>query len=125
LVLVGAVLLAAGIGAKRFFPPQSYWSDEKAHEYVAASTSLKTIATGSIRVPSPASNPSLAAAQERFDRIQAELDRAVARRNYTTVALEAGGAVLSAVGVALFLRGKVTTKSASDDERPFVRSSLQ
>src|SRR5262245_57561958 len=91
LVMIGAALIIVGVNAKRFFSPQSYWSEQQAKEYVAASTALKNAATGSIRQPSAAKDPKLVAAQQRFHRIQVELDSAISHRDYLGVVLGAAG----------------------------------
>jgi hypothetical protein len=122
LFTMGAALIVVGVGATSFFSPQSYWSDEKAQDYLDASTALKVAATSSIRRPSPDSDPELAAAQARFNELQAELDRAIARKNYTGVALGAGGATLAAVGVVVLILRHGKKTSASDDLPPFRRS---
>ena len=121
LILGGAAMIVVGIASKRFFTPQSYWTEQQAQEYVAASTALKTAATGSIRQPSAEHDPKLVAAQQRFDKIQAELDSAIARRDYTGVTLGAGGIALSAAGLVLFLRSQPSRRESPDDDRPFIR----
>jgi hypothetical protein len=120
-MVVGATLIIVGVNAKRFFSPQSYWSDQQAKEYVAASAALKTAATGTIRLPSAENDPKLIAAQQRFDKIQAQLDSAVSRRDYTGVILGAGGAILVVVGLAVFLTARPGTRESVDDDRPFIR----
>src|SRR5262245_35238412 len=120
LVLLGAAMMITGVMAKRLFTPQSYWSDEQAKEYVAASTALKNAATGSIRQPSANTDPKLVAAQQRFNKIQAELDSAIAHRSYTGVILGGVGVVLFAVGVGTFLNAKPAKRDLADDDRPFI-----
>ncbi len=122
LVLLGAAMLMVGVAAKHFFSPKSYWTDQQAKEYVAASTALKTAATGSIRPPSAELDPKLVAAQQRFEKIQAELNSAITRRDYTGVALGVCGAAVFAAGVVVFLRAQPVKRQSVDDDRPFIRS---
>jgi hypothetical protein len=121
LILVGAAMIVVGANAKRFFTPQSYWSNQQAKEYVDASTALKSAATGTIRQPTADKDPKLAAAKQRFDKIQAELDSAIAHRSYTGILLGTSGAVLLAIGVGVFLRAQPVKRESADDDRPFIR----
>jgi hypothetical protein len=100
-LLAGVGLVVAGAAWTYIYPPQSYWSEDQAREYVDASRALKAAAMREGRRADDPPDAQLAAAQARFDRIKTDLDRAIVRRSYAGPLLVAGGCAVLIAAVWL------------------------
>lgn len=111
--VIGVGLVGVGLSRYLLSPPQSYWSDQQAEEYTAAALELKAVATRPDRPPSGVDDPALAAAQARFDKVRADLERATQRRDYFGMLLGAIGMVLVVAGVGIYLSAPASRTDAS------------
>ena len=111
IVLAGVACIGLGAAWQTLVPPRSFWSPAQAQEYDDASVALKSVATRPDRRASDKVDPELDAARARFDRIQADLERAISRRNSSGILVVIGGVVLVVSGIALLIR--VRTPSAN------------
>jgi hypothetical protein len=106
-LISGVVLLLLGATWKYWHSPKSVWTKEEAHEYSEAARLLKLSATSRRVRGDVETDPKLAAAQARYDAIQAKLDRAIAFHDYAGVGMAALGAAITAVATwLLWLRSK-------------------
>lgn len=102
-LIVGVIVMLLGATWKYWHSPETLWSPEQAKEYTTAWRDLKAAATSGVRVPDPAHDPKLVAAQARFDAIKIQLDHARAMNDYTGPAMIAAGAVIIAISARLLL----------------------
>jgi hypothetical protein len=103
LLLIGLLLLILGATWKHFYSPQSYWTAEQAKEYAEAQVALKAVATSGVRRTSELDDPKLAEARARFEKSAAELERAVAARQWSGLVIGGVGIVAVAAGIFLYL----------------------
>jgi hypothetical protein len=102
----GLVILLLGATWARWHSPQSFWSKEQAAEYTSAWRELKAAATSKTRLPDAASDPTLSAAQARFDAIKTKLDHARTLNDHT-------GTALIVTGVGLIVAGGLLYRSSN------------
>jgi uncharacterized membrane protein YidH (DUF202 family) len=105
-ILAGVACAVLGVAWKLVVPAHAYWSPTQAQEFNEASVSLKSVATRPDRRASQADDPELDAAQARFDRVQSDLERAIARRDNSGILFIVGGGVLFLCGVTLLVRAR-------------------
>jgi hypothetical protein len=93
-LLVGVVLVGLGATWRYWISPQTFWTAEQAKEYTDAWIALKSAATSGVRRADPKSDQNVAAAQARFDKSQAALDKAVGLRDHAGTYLSVAGCCL-------------------------------
>jgi hypothetical protein len=96
-LLAGLVLIVLGATWKYWHSPQSLWSKEQATEHSAAWRNLKITATSGVRRGDAATDPKLAAAQARFDKINSELEHAKTMHSYAGLIFIAVGIIVVAI----------------------------
>jgi hypothetical protein len=110
-----AALLAGGILlllVSFFWPGQSVsraaWSSEQAKAYQAASVKLHSLSQETAATPGSNSNKTnrdkLAQAETEYKAIRSQLDSAIGRPKYITLALRIVGTMMAIAGLALIYR---------------------
>ena len=72
---IGVVLVIVGVAWKSFTAPETFWSDEQAKEFAAASDAMHA-QTAEAQEHGSSEDADTAAARDRLARIQGELERA-------------------------------------------------
>jgi hypothetical protein len=116
-LIAGVGLLTTGLAWRYFFEPTAYWDTQQQQEYVQASRALKEAAYRPGRRASQPPDTQLITAQQRFEEVQAKLDRAIALRSYTGIAIAAVGVLLVAGGMWLIW----TNRAAEPPEKTLHR----
>jgi hypothetical protein len=99
---VGLLLIVCGLFWRTATTQESFWTEEQAREYKAASDALHAHGETGGAAPAEAGelNPEVAAARERFAQIQAELEEAqFARDKVGPLLVQIGLATAVAFGV--------------------------
>jgi hypothetical protein len=111
IVASGVGLSVAGASWKHWFPPQSYWSQEKARQLVDTSTKLHAMQDGQHGAEKGAAHSvpaidttALAAVKQQYESLQNELDRARSARNRTGLYVGALGLALVVLGILIFVK---------------------
>jgi hypothetical protein len=109
MVVGGAVLLVLGVNWERIRPPESYWSQDKAEQYVQAFSDVHAAQDHVEHGNNDPGDGDLDAARERYLTLRQELDRARSTRATTGKAL----AVMGLVTLLLALLVRNSSDSSS------------
>ncbi len=101
LILIGIVFIAIGSQWNRLRPAEAYWSAEQAAEYTKAHAEMHSLAHNHGNGHDETQSQEFAAAKDRFNKINEQLERARSSRIRTGTILTAIGLVSLLSGVAL------------------------
>jgi hypothetical protein len=107
LVLAGFILLGVGMAWPRIMPSSAYWGPDQAKEYNTAKFELHE--KSHHHTPSKAHDDEFARAQERFNKISRELERAQGSRHFTGTLFTITGTIFLIAGIGAYF---ATQKSA-------------
>jgi hypothetical protein len=112
LAIMGIVLVALGVTWKWLHPPESYWSQTQAQQYVEAFAAVHAAEDG--HGAEGATDGDLMAARQRYDSMKSDLDQARTARDRTSNYLTYAGLALLVSAFALWhFYGQATDEKAS------------
>jgi hypothetical protein len=94
--LAAVGLLVVGLNWDRIRPPEAYWSQDRAQDYVAAFSAVHATESEAVNGSTYSSTSEFEAVRKRYDEIKGQLDRARSAR-------ERGGKLVLASGLLLLL----------------------